>query len=94
MMDAVDQYAVFGNPIKHSRSPQIHAAFAEQTGQALHYRAHKVELGRFAEVASEFFRNGGPVWARAVKPQKPSYPIHTCSISSHVLTMHVPKKRQ
>ena len=59
MMDAVDQYAVFGNPIKHSRSPQIHAAFAEQTGQALHYRAHKVELGRFAEVASEFFRNGG-----------------------------------
>ncbi|WP_372878196.1 shikimate dehydrogenase [Spongiibacter marinus] len=58
-MDAVDQYAVFGNPIKHSRSPQIHAAFAEQTGQALHYRAHKVELGRFAEVASEFFRNGG-----------------------------------
>lgn len=59
MMDAVDQYAVFGNPIKHSRSPQIHAAFAKQTGQALHYRAHKVELGRFAEVASEFFRNGG-----------------------------------
>lgn len=59
MVDVVDQYAVFGNPIKHSRSPQIHAAFAEQTGQALHYRAHKVELGRFAEVASEFFRNGG-----------------------------------
>ena len=58
-MDVVDQYAVFGNPIKHSRSPQIHAAFAEQTGQALHYRAHKVELGRFSEVAAEFFRNGG-----------------------------------
>lgn len=58
-MDTVDQYAVFGNPIKHSKSPQIHAAFAEQTGQSLHYRAHKVELGRFAEVAAEFFRNGG-----------------------------------
>ena len=58
-MDTVDQYAVFGNPIKHSKSPQIHAVFAEQTGQSLHYRAHKVELGRFAEVAAEFFRNGG-----------------------------------
>ncbi len=58
-MDTVDQYAVYGNPVKHSKSPQIHAAFAEQTGQALHYRAHKVELGRFAEAAAEFFRNGG-----------------------------------
>jgi shikimate dehydrogenase len=54
-----DQYAVYGNPVKHSKSPQIHAAFAEQTGQQLHYRAHKVELGRFAEAASQFFSHGG-----------------------------------
>lgn len=54
-----DQYAVFGNPVKHSKSPQIHAAFAAQTEQELHYRARKVELGRFADAAGQFFSNGG-----------------------------------
>jgi shikimate dehydrogenase len=58
-MEKLDQYAVYGNPVKHSKSPQIHAAFAEQSGQLLHYRAHKVELGRFAEVAGQFFSHGG-----------------------------------
>ena len=58
-MESKDQYAVYGNPVKHSKSPQIHAAFAEQTGQQLHYRAHKVELERFAETAGQFFSHGG-----------------------------------
>ncbi len=59
MMEKMDQYAVFGNPVKHSKSPLIHAAFAAQTGQNIHYRSHKVELGRFAEVARQFFENNG-----------------------------------
>lgn len=59
LIDSLDRYAVFGNPIKHSRSPQIHAAFAEQTGQRLTYRAQLIELDHFAEIAREFFAGGG-----------------------------------
>lgn len=54
-----DRYAVFGNPIKHSLSPQIHTAFAKQTEQALGYRAHLVEEDRFEAAAQTFFENKG-----------------------------------
>jgi len=54
-----DQYAVFGNPIKHSKSPQIHAAFAQQTGQELTYSAICVAEDDFSTAWTEFLQGDG-----------------------------------
>lgn len=49
-LPAVDVYAVVGNPVAHSRSPDIHALFAQQTGQAehMHYTRVLAPLDGFA----------------------------------------------
>lgn len=54
-----DKYAVFGNPIAHSKSPDIHRQFAEQTGQDLSYSKKLVAEDGFEAAANEFFANGG-----------------------------------
>ncbi len=54
-----DKYAVLGNPVAHSRSPQIHHAFAAQTGAHIHYDRVLVPDHRFAETAREFIAAGG-----------------------------------
>jgi len=43
-----DRYCVIGNPVAHSKSPLIHAAFAQQTGQHLVYERCLAPLDGFA----------------------------------------------
>lgn len=52
-------YAVFGNPISHSKSPLIHAEFAKQTGQDMDYRAILAPLDDFASAIAAFRSQGG-----------------------------------
>lgn len=49
-----DRYAVFGNPVGHSKSPRIHALFAAQTGQDISYQAILAEREGFAAAISAF----------------------------------------
>ncbi len=58
-MTAGDHYAVFGHPIKHSKSPRIHQLFADQTGQSLTYTAQEVTAEQFVTTATSFFTEGG-----------------------------------
>ena len=43
----IDRYALVGNPITHSLSPQIHRLFAEQTKQPISYEAIELSLDDF-----------------------------------------------
>ena len=54
-----DLYAVIGNPIAHSKSPQIHQAFARQTEQDLHYEAVLGDKDDFAASVDAFRQRGG-----------------------------------
>ena len=54
-----DRYAVVGQPIAHSKSPQIHMAFAAQTGQDLRYERLLAPLDGFEATLEAFARDGG-----------------------------------
>ncbi len=58
-MTNIEHYAVFGSPIKHSKSPRIHKLFAEQTQQALVYDDQEVPAEQFQSAVSDFFEQGG-----------------------------------
>ncbi len=54
-----DHYAVIGNPVDHSLSPVVHAAFARQTGQDLSYIKRFSPLTGFAATLRQFQAEGG-----------------------------------
>lgn len=53
-----DRYAVVGNPVEHSRSPAIHAMFAEQTDQDLSYERLLAPLDGFEATLRAFAAAG------------------------------------
>ncbi|WP_287910786.1 shikimate dehydrogenase [Acinetobacter sp.] len=53
------QFAVIGNPIEHSRSPELHHAFAKQTGIDLNYSKRLAPLDGFENSVHEFFSQNG-----------------------------------
>jgi shikimate dehydrogenase len=53
------RFAVFGDPIAHSLSPRIHAAFSKQTGIPLSYVAIRAPTATFEMQLADFSRDGG-----------------------------------
>ncbi|KHF26451.1 shikimate dehydrogenase [Solemya velum gill symbiont] len=53
------KYAVIGNPIEHSKSPEIHAAFAEQTGEEVLYTRILGDMEDFNGDVHDFLNDGG-----------------------------------
>jgi len=54
-----DRYAVVGNPVAHSKSPQIHAEFARQSGKDMVYEKLPAPLDAFRETVEIFRQAGG-----------------------------------
>ncbi len=55
----MDRYVVMGNPVAHSQSPFIHAAFAQQTGQAMEYGRLHCDFDAFEATLQAFADAGG-----------------------------------
>lgn len=53
------QLALFGDPVKHSLSPQIHKAFAAQFDLCVDYHLIQVDDSEFDDGVGEFFSSGG-----------------------------------
>jgi shikimate dehydrogenase len=77
----VPRYAVIGNPVAHSRSPQIHTMFAQQTGLPLQYEPLLAPLDRFAATAAAFFQAGGQGLNVTVPFKEEAYALAATNLS-------------
>ncbi len=57
--NSLKTFAVIGNPIAHSRSPEIHHAFGDEVGIALSYDKILAPLDQFEPIVRDFFTHGG-----------------------------------
>jgi shikimate dehydrogenase len=73
----IDRYAVIGNPIAHSRSPDIHAAFARLTGQRLVYTRVEAPLDGFDTTVRALAASG----ARGVNVTLP-FKLQACKLAT------------
>lgn len=53
-----DRYCVIGHPVAHSKSPDIHAMYAAQTGQSLVYECCLAPLDGFADTVRALVAQG------------------------------------
>jgi len=58
-LNVTDRYAVIGNPVAHTLSPRIHAAFAQQTSEDIEYGMILAPIGEFASTVNRFRAEGG-----------------------------------
>jgi len=75
----MDRYALIGHPVKHSKSPLIHNAFAHQTQQELSYETLLAPLDGFSDTVRMFRAEGGR-GANITIPFK----IEACSIATRL----------
>lgn len=68
-MAGSDLYALFGHPVSHSRSPEIHRAFAAQTSEPVRYELIDATPETFEDRLREFF-DGGGLGANVTLPHK------------------------
>ena len=54
-----EKYGVIGDPISHSRSPEIHKLFASQSNEKINYESYHVTTENLGKFIDNFRKNGG-----------------------------------